>query len=105
MSIDFTRFSANFEKYLKLVPRWVLIEGYHALGKRILEDEPRMVRGGSDLRDTLSRVTKYLDKNERTLYRAIQFARKYPDLSLLPEAPTPREPACLTALPGMKAEA
>jgi hypothetical protein len=25
-----------------------------------------MVRGGSDLRDTLSRVTKYLDKSERT---------------------------------------
>ena len=58
----------------------VLVEGYHALGMRILEDEPKAKRGGSDLRDTLSRVSKDIGKHERLLYRAVQFARKCPDL-------------------------
>lgn len=64
--------------------RWMLVEGYHALGARILEDEPKMVIGGSDLRQTLSRVSKDMGKGERTLYRAVQFVRKCPDLELLP---------------------
>ena len=65
--------------------RWVIVEGYHSLGMRILQDEPKMVQGGSTLRETLSRVTKLLNTSERTLYRAVQFAKKYPDLDLLPE--------------------
>ena len=65
--------------------RWVIVEGYHSLGMRILQDEPKMVQGGSTLRETLSRVTKLLNTSERTLYRAVQFAKKYPDLALLPE--------------------
>ena len=65
--------------------RWVIVEGYHSLGMRILQDEPKMVQGGSTLRETLSHVTKLLNTSERTLYRAVQFAKKYPDLDLLPE--------------------
>ena len=65
--------------------RWVIVEGYHSLGMRILQDEPKMVQGGSTLRETLTRVTKLLNTSERTLYRAVQFAKKYPDLDLLPE--------------------
>ena len=64
--------------------RWVLVEGYHTLGLRILEDEPKIKRGGSDLRDTLTRVSKDIGTHERQLYRAVQFARKCPDLELLP---------------------
>ena len=65
--------------------RWVLVEGYHSLGLRILQDEPKMVQGGSTLRETLSRVTKLLNTGERTLYRSVQFAKKFPDLAALPE--------------------
>ena len=65
--------------------RWALVEGYHLLGLRMLQDEPKMVQGGSTLRETLSRVTKLLNTSERTLYRSVQFAKKYPDLALLPE--------------------
>jgi len=65
--------------------RWILIEGYHTLGARILEDKHRIVQGGSSLRKTLSRVTKFISISERTLYRAVQFAQQFPDLALLPE--------------------
>ena len=65
--------------------KWVIVEGYHSLGMRILQDEPRMVQGGSTLRETLSHVTKLLNTKERTLYRAVQFAKKFPVLSELPE--------------------
>ena len=65
--------------------RWVLVEGYHALGIRIKQDDSKIVQGGSTLRKTLSCMTKYLNKSERTLYRAVQFAQEFPDLALLPE--------------------
>ena len=65
--------------------RWVLVEGYHSIGLRILQDEPKMIQGGSTLRGTLQHVANFLNKKERTLYYAVQFAREYPDLSLLPE--------------------
>jgi len=65
--------------------RWTLIETYHNLGKRILEDEPKMKQGGSDLRKTLTQVSNSLGKSERTIYRAVEFAQKYPDIQTLPE--------------------
>lgn len=68
----------------EFVARITVIEGKHQVGKRILEDEYRLVSGGSDMRQALSRVTKFLPISERELYRCVQFARLYPDLSLLP---------------------
>ena len=65
--------------------RWVLVEGYHSLGLRILQDEHKLVSGGSTLREGLKRVSKLLNRGERTLYKAVQFAKEYPDLSLLPD--------------------
>ena len=65
--------------------RWVLVEAYHSIGLRILQDEPKMIRGGSTLRETLQHVANFLNKKERTLYYAVKFAREYPDLSLLPD--------------------
>ena len=65
--------------------RWSLVVGYHSLGLRILQDEPKIVQGGSTLRETLQHVAKLINRKERTLYNAVKFAKKYPELDLLPE--------------------
>ena len=69
----------------EFISRWTLIEGYHSLGLRILQDEHKLVSGGSTLREALKRVSNLLNKGERTLYKVVQFAQQYPDLALLPE--------------------
>ena len=65
--------------------RWVLVEGYHSLGLRILQENDNFEREGIYGKKIVSRVTESLGKSERTIWRAMQFAREYPDLSLLPE--------------------
>ena len=69
----------------EFISRWALVEGYHSLGLRILQDEHKLVSGGSTLREALKRVSNLLNKGERTLYKVVQFAQEYPDLALLPE--------------------
>lgn len=66
--------------------RWTLIEGYHKLGKRILEDYKEFKKIGiTKEKEIRSHVTKDLKQSDRTIRRAIQFVRKYPNLSTLPE--------------------
>ena len=65
--------------------RWVLVEGYHSLGLRILQENDNFEREGIYGKKIVSRVTESLGKSERTIWRAMQFAREYPDLALLPE--------------------
>jgi len=65
--------------------RWALIEGYHLLGTRILQDELNLTRGGTTLRGTLQDLAKEIGKRERSLYYAVQFVKKFPDLNALPE--------------------
>ena len=65
--------------------RWTLIEAYHLVGKRILEEYPNFERAQIYGKQIASRVSESLGKSERTIERAIQFARMYPDLNLLPE--------------------
>jgi len=65
--------------------RWTIIEGYHMIGKRILEEYPNFERGQIYGEEIASRVSQSLGKSKRTIERAIQFARQYPDLNLLPE--------------------
>jgi len=65
--------------------RWSLVEGYHLLGSRILQDEVKIVQGGSSLAGTLHDLAKYIGKRERSLYYAVEFVRKFPDLNALPE--------------------
>ena|SRR3990167_3059102 len=55
--------------------RWALVEGYHLLGKRINQEKSV----------TVTKLANDLNKSERTIRRSIQFYKKYPDLSLLPE--------------------
>jgi len=64
--------------------RWSLVEGYHLLGSRILQDEVKIVQGGSSLSGTLHDLAKYVGKRERSLYYAIEFVRKFPNLNEAP---------------------
>jgi hypothetical protein len=65
--------------------RWVLVEGYHLLGTRILEEYDNFERAEIYGKEITSHVSLSLGKSVRTIERAIQFAKQYPDLALLPE--------------------
>ena len=54
--------------------RWTLIVGYHTAGRLILENKV------SDLAE----FSRLLGKSQRTVYRAVRFAEKYPSLDVLP---------------------
>jgi len=58
---------------------WTLIEGYWSLGRRIDKDKHRLKR------HAVTRIAKDMGKSRRTIERAVQFYKKYPDLNLLPE--------------------
>lgn len=61
--------------------RWTLIEAYHAIGRRILEEKDK----AKSIKELCNSVTKSLGKKEGTLYKAVQFVEKYPDIGNLPE--------------------
>ena len=65
--------------------RWSLIEGYHQLGERILQEHDNFNRAKIYREEIVQRVANSLGKSSRTIYHAMQFARQYPDLNLLPE--------------------
>lgn len=65
--------------------RWAVIEGYHALGKRIIEENDNFERAKIYGKKIVHECAESLGKSERIIYYAIQFYKKYPDLSLLPE--------------------
>ena len=65
--------------------RWALIEGYHGLGSRILQEKEKFERAGLQNDQIVQRVANSLQRKPRTIYYAIQFAKTYPDLNLLPE--------------------
>lgn len=64
--------------------RWALVEGYHALGERILAENANFERSEIYGAKIVQRVAQSLQMSERTLYYAIQFARRFPDLSRFP---------------------
>ena len=81
------------EKYLLLVEqikatiseavhtsRWVLVEGYWLIGQLIRQDFPQ--RGITKALQGLAVDTQI---SERTLWYAVQFYDKYPDIQKLPE--------------------
>ena len=65
--------------------RWALVEGYHELGKLILAENDNFERAKIYGKKIVATVAESLGKSERTIYRAVQFAREYPDLNMLPE--------------------
>lgn len=63
---------------------WSVIEGHHKLGERIVTDTEYKRHEQNKSGELLARVRKDLNMSESTLYRAIQFYRKYPELEMLP---------------------
>jgi hypothetical protein len=70
--------------------RWALIEGYHLLGRRILEDRDMFMKQGMGLdknggmSEAVQLVAQSLGKSTRTIYQAVQFASKFPKAEDLP---------------------
>ena len=65
--------------------RWALIEGYWRLGQRILEEKKNFEKASIQVKEITSRVSQSLGKSKRTIERAIQFHKKFPDLNKLPD--------------------
>ena len=70
---------------VEFTSRWTLIEGYHNLGVRILQENDNFDRAKIYGQDIVQRIANSLGKRPRTIYYAMQFAKTYPDLNLLPE--------------------
>lgn len=64
--------------------RWSLVQGYHELGKRVLEENDNFKRSDIYGEKIVKRISESLNMSERTLQYAVQFAQKFPDLDLLP---------------------
>ncbi|PJB21610.1 MAG: hypothetical protein CO114_04425, partial [Euryarchaeota archaeon CG_4_9_14_3_um_filter_38_12] len=60
--------------------RWALIEGYWQLGKRIREEAKTI-----SITAFTETVAVALEKSNRSIWYAVQFYDKYPDLTKLPE--------------------
>ena|SRR3989344_3724645 len=66
------------------ISRWELIRGYHQLGERILQENENFERANIYGNKIVQRVAKSLEKSARTINYAVQFARQYLDINLLP---------------------
>ena len=67
------------------ISRWALVEGYHNLGKRILEEHDNFERNKIYGEKIVQGLALSLNMSSRILWYAIQFAKKYPELSKVPE--------------------
>ena len=65
--------------------RWALVEGYHNLGKRILEEHDNFERAKIYGEKIVQGLAESLNMSSRILWYAIQFVKKYPTLDLVPE--------------------
>ena len=70
---------------VEFTSRWALVEGYHSLGSRILRENENFERAKIYNQDIVQRIAESLQRKPRTIYYAMQFAKEYPDLNLLPE--------------------
>ena len=64
--------------------RWALVEGYHHLGERIIRDKDYQEHAKGNW-TSLQGLARNLGISDRTIYYAMQFYEKYPDLSVVPE--------------------
>jgi len=65
--------------------RWTLIEGYHALGQRILADHDNFKREKIYGKEIVQHVAESLNKSNRTIQYSLQFVKKYPEIDKLPD--------------------
>ena len=64
--------------------RWAVVECWHEIGKRILEENDNFERAKIYGKEISQRVGKSLGKSQTTIKYAIQFAKNYPDLDDTP---------------------
>lgn len=62
--------------------RWALVECYHELGNRILQENDNFEKEKIYGEEITKRVSLSLGKSQRTVQQAIKFAKKFPILSL-----------------------
>ena len=62
-----------------------LIECYHMVGTRILQENDNFERAKIYGQEILQHLAKSLNKSQRTLAYAVKFAKMYPKLNMLPE--------------------
>jgi len=65
--------------------RWALVEGYHQLGTRVLEENDNFERAKIYGDKIVQGLGNSLNISKSTIYYAIQFAKKYPKLDEVPE--------------------
>ena len=63
--------------------RWALIEGYHQIGMRIIQDEREFTRCAYGER-IIETVAKSLNKSPRTIYYAVSVAKQFPLIDSIP---------------------
>ena len=64
----------------KFVCAWTLLEMYHEVGQRILEDAKK-----AQMTKLVKEVSDDLHLCERNVWYAVDFVKKYPDINKLPE--------------------
>lgn len=69
----------------EFISRWALVEGYHALGERIVNDIEYQKHAKGNEAFLASLADKLRGVSTRTLYNAIRFYKKYPILNDVPE--------------------
>ena len=65
--------------------RWTLIECYHSLGQRILQEHENFEKGGIYGQQIVERVAKSLSRSPRSIYYAVKFAKNYKTVGDAPE--------------------
>jgi len=65
--------------------RWALIEGYHQLGLRIMQENGNFKREKVYGKEIVQGLAKSLNKSPRTVRYSMQFVKKFPDLQKLPD--------------------
>lgn len=66
------------------VSRFARVEGYHALGQRIINENGQFERSQIYGHKIVEKVAKALNLSPRSIHYAVQFYQKYPDLNALP---------------------
>jgi N6-adenosine-specific RNA methylase IME4 len=65
--------------------RWSILEGWHAVGQAIIAEKANIEKSGASEEGVVSRLSQAMSVSKRSLWRAVQFARRYPDLNTLPD--------------------
>lgn len=65
--------------------RWTILETYHSLGKRILQENPNFERSKIYGDRLVATVAESLGRSERTIYYAMKFAETFPSPNEVPE--------------------